>query len=176
MVGEGARVADLNELGTSWPWVVAQTKSRQEKAFAEDLHRLGIAHFLPLSKTVRYYGRRKFRVELPLFSGYVFFKADKETAIRADRTKRLVRVLAVADQGALDRQLSVIREAISRGASLMESPALERGEAVEVTAGPFKGLSGVVHSRAQLGRIVLNVDLIGRAAVLEVDSALVRPI
>jgi transcription antitermination factor NusG len=167
---------ELNGLESGSPWVVAQTKSRHEKAFAEDLERLGIPYFLPLSKTVRYYGRRKFRVELPLFSGYVFFKADRESAIQADRTKRVVRLLSVADQATLDRQLSVIREAIARGATMLEGPALADGETVEITAGPFKGLSGVVHSRAQLGRIVLNVDLIGRAAILELDSVFVRPI
>jgi transcription antitermination factor NusG len=165
-----------NDIDTPlWPWMVAQTKSRQEKALALDLDRLGIPHFLPLSRTVRYYGRRKARVDLPLFAGYVFLRADRDAAIRADRTKRVVRLLPVPDQGMLDEQLGFIREAIARGALLVEGPALNHGESVEITSGPFKGIHGVVHSRAQLGRVILNVDLIGRAAILELDSAFVRP-
>jgi transcription antitermination factor NusG len=158
------------------PWLVAQTKSRQEKALATDLARLEIDHFLPLSRTVRYYGRRKFKVELPLFPGYVFLRADREAAIMADRTRRVVRLLPVADQSVLERQLGAIHDALVLGALLVGLPSIVPGESVEIAAGPFKGIRGVIHSAAQSGRLILNVDLIGRAAVLEIDTGLVRPI
>src|SRR3954469_20570981 len=40
-------------------WHVLHTKSRQEKILSEDLLALEIPHYLPLVKSVRYYGKRK---------------------------------------------------------------------------------------------------------------------
>src|SRR5437667_9320849 len=92
-------------------WHVLHTKSRQEKSLAADLAALKIDYFLPLVKQVKYYGNRKARVELPLFSGYVFLKGTVEQAYLADRTDRVAQIIKVADQAHLDWELSNLRKA-----------------------------------------------------------------
>lgn len=157
-------------------WFVLQTKSRQEKALASDLQAKGIEHFLPLVRSVRYYGRRKFMVEMPLWSGYLFLNGTVEETYQADRTDRVARMLPVADQEGLERELSELREAIARGAELKAAPVVRKGTRVEVTAGPFRGICGVVSQGHSHDRMVLQVELIGRAAMLEIDGALLRAI
>lgn len=155
-------------------WWVLHTRPRQEKALAQDLMERGLDHFLPLQQTVRYYGKRKFRVELPLFSGYLFLRGSLEQAIQADRTGRVASVIKVKDQVLLDKELAAIRLAIERGAVLTVSAAIEAGDHVEVTAGPFKGLRGIVERLGTHDRLLLGVHLINRAAVLEIDHGLLQ--
>lgn len=61
-------------------WVVAHLKSRQEKAFAQDLMREGIPYYLPLvEKRTRRRDNGKWRKSiLPLFPGYVAVAAPEE--------------------------------------------------------------------------------------------------
>lgn len=157
-------------------WCVAHTKSRQEKALAEDLSILGIRSFLPLAKSVRYYGRRKIHCSLPLFPGYVFLCGTKAELIAADRTRRVVQYIKPPDPAKLRVELEAIKLALESGGELIPAPMLLEGVAVEITSGPFRGVRGVIASMTDAARVVLNVDLIGRAAALEIERDLIRPL
>lgn len=157
-------------------WCVAHTKSRQEKALAEDLATLGIECYLPVVRTVRYYGRRKLTCVLPLFPGYVFLCGGKAELIAADRTRRVVRYIKAPDPERLRSELASVRLAIESGGTLTPVEMLTKGLLVEITSGPFRGVRGAVSSMATASRVVLNVDLIGHAAALEIERDLLRPV
>jgi transcription antitermination factor NusG len=53
---------------------------------------------------------------------------------------------------------------------------LKKGVRVEVRSGPFRGLQGVIEGRASANRLILQVDLLGRAVSLEIDPTLLDPI
>ncbi len=169
------RAAIVSAVDSAGDWFVLHTRSRQEKALCADLLAMGVAHFLPLVETVRYYGRRKVRVELPLFPGYVFLRGTVEQAYDVDRTRKLANIIKVADQGALDAELRNIQLALRNGGELDPHPYLQQGAEVEVTAGPFRGLRGVVARRNQ-NRLVLNVAVLGLASVMEIDALLLEPV
>lgn len=157
-------------------WFVLRTRSRQEKALAQDLAARRIGHFLPLTRVVRYYGKRKAVVMEPLFPGYLFLRGEVEEAYAADRTGRVAQVLAAPDQDRLSEELAQIRLALSRGAPLRGCERIERGVLVEVSSGPFRGIRGIVAEAVRDDRLVLNVELIARAAQLEIDRTLLRPV
>ncbi len=153
-------------------WWVLHTMSRQEKAVAAALMSRGVEHLLPLVKKVRYHGRRKLVSELPLFAGYVFLKGSAEDAWELDRNKRLAQIIEVADQAQLEWELQNIRMALAAEAPLDAYPYLEQGVRVEVRGGPFRGMQGVVESRAAMDRLILQVQTLGQAASIEIDGAL----
>ena len=156
-------------------WFVLHTRARQEKAVAHYLAQRRIEHFLPLSEQVRYYGRRKLRVELPVFPGYVFLRGSAEQAYEADRTRRLAQIIRVRDQQRIAWELSNIRLALEREAVLEPYPYLKQGIRVEVRSGPMKGLQGVIEAR-HADRLVLQVDMLGQAVSVEVDGSLLEPL
>lgn len=162
--------------GEAGQWFVLHTRSRQEKALAADLEAMQIPFFLPLVKQVRYYGRRKFKIQTPLFPSYLFLFGSLDDAYRADRTKRVARVIRVADQFGVERELRNIYAALSQGAELGPCPYLHKGMWVEVRSGPFKGIQGVVEDRLRSGRLVLQVEVLGQASCLEIDASLLEPI
>jgi len=157
-------------------WYVVRTRSRQEKALAADLDARSIRCFLPLTRTVRYYGRRKVRAMMPLFPGYLFMAGEREDCYIAERTGRVAQVLSVADQDALRLELSSIAQVLQSDGLLTPCEPLVRGALVEVSSGPFKGIRGRVDVRVRDNRLILHVDMVGNAAVLEIDRDLLIPV
>jgi transcription termination/antitermination protein NusG len=156
------------------PWHVLYVKSRQEKAMAADLERLGISYYLPLQEKLTYYGARRFRVFLALFPGYLFMRGNRHELQAADRTKRLVRVIAVRDQQRISWELTNIRLALTNGAELGPCKLIQRGCRVCVNAGPFKDLEGIVEDRLPANRLILQVDMLGQAVSMEIDGDLLE--
>ncbi|MFA9478213.1 UpxY family transcription antiterminator [Phycisphaerales bacterium AB-hyl4] len=157
---------------TDTRWFVLHTKSRQEKAVADYLAKREVEHFLPLMEQVRYYGKRKARVELPMFPGYVFLHGTVEQAYDMDRTRRLAQIIPVTDQSQIDWELSNIRLAMERDLPVESYPYLKQGVRVEVRSGPMRGLQGIVADRTRRDRLILQVDMLGQAVSVEVDGSL----
>ena len=70
-------------------WYAVQTRARNEKVIAERLQEQGLTTFLPLVTEVRRWSDRKKKVELPLFSCYVFVKlvaSNNDERMRVYRT------------------------------------------------------------------------------------------
>ncbi|MGB2821565.1 MAG: transcription termination/antitermination NusG family protein [Phycisphaerae bacterium] len=157
-------------------WWVGHTKSRFEKAFAWDLLQRGIGYFLPLIERVRMSGGRKRHVMAPLFPGYVFFCGSRENRYEAMTTNRLCQTLTVHDQETLVRELVLIEKALAGKAELDPYPFAAIGQRCRITAGPFRGLEGVVVQRNCLARLVLEVSMLGQGAALEIDAGLLEAV
>ncbi len=157
-------------------WYVLHTRSRQEKAVARDLEAMSIPYFLPLLHEARYYGRRKAFVDMPLFPSYVFVRSSLDDVYRVDRTKRIARVIKVHEQVVFERELWNIHLALGKGAHLELHSYLQKGVWVEVKSGPFKGVQGIIEDRVKNDRLILQVDVLGKASSLEIDRSLLEPI
>lgn len=155
-------------------WRVLHTRSRQEKALAEDLDRLGIPGYLPLIHRTRLYGKRKTRVQLPLFPGYVFVRATLDQVYAADRTKRVAGIISVANQAQLNDELHSIHKALINGMHVDPYPLLKEGVWVEIRSGPLRGMRGRVESRDKMDRLILQIEMLGRAVSMEVDASLLE--
>ena len=157
-------------------WYVLHTKSRQEKAVADQLAARRIQYLLPLVEQVHFYGQRKAVVALPLFPSYVFLHGTAEQAYDVDRIKRLVRIIHVDDQQQIEWELQNLRAALEKKATLDPYPYLKKGIRAEVKSGPFAGLQGVIEERPRPDRLLLQIDMLGRALSLEIDGALLEPL
>ena len=157
-------------------WFVVRTRSRQEKALARDLLARGLTCLLPVMSEVRYQGRRKAKVVAPLFSGYLFLFGSRDEAFVADRSEHAAQLLSVHDQESLSRQLRSICTVLRARGSLVACDPLTRGRRVEITSGPFKGVFGTVDTEKGDNRFVIYVDVIGKAAAMEIDRDLLRPV
>ena len=157
-------------------WHVLHTKSRQEKALASTLAAMDVPFYLPLIRKVQYYGRRKCTINVPLFPSYVFLRGSIEKAYEADRTKRVARIITVADQERIDRELKNLHQALSQEAPLDPYPHLREGIWVEVRSGPFQGIQGLIEQRTKNDRLILQIDVLGQASSLEIDGALLEPL
>jgi transcription antitermination factor NusG len=153
-------------------WFVLHTRSRQEKALAEELDARHLHYFLPLRKEIRYHGKRKCVVQAALFSNYLFLKGSREDAFLASRTKRVANIIPVPDQHRIQSELANIHLALLQDAPFTLYPSLVKGLRVEVRAGPFRGLQGIIEDRTKANRLILQFETLGRAVAFEIDASL----
>lgn len=155
-------------------WWVAHTKSRNEKALAHDLIRRNINYFLPMSWKIRSHRGRKIRSLLPLFSGYLFFCGEENERLEVLRTNRVANIISVKDQQKLLDEMLKIEQAIQTGAPLSPHQYIKKGQICRVTEGPLAGLEGIVVRTKRTARLVLQIDMLGQAASVEVDTDLIE--
>jgi transcriptional antiterminator RfaH len=155
-------------------WWVAHTKSRNEKALAQDLIRKEINYFLPMNWRVRRRKGRTIRSLLPLFSGYLFFCGEENERIELLRTNRVANLIEVKDQQRLLNELSQIERALRAGAPLVPHKYLKTGQHCQVIGGPLTGLQGIVVRTKTAARLVLRVDILGQATSVEIDADMIE--
>jgi len=157
-------------------WWVAHTKSRNEKALAHDLIRRQISYFLPMTRRARRHRGRTIRSLLPLFSGYLFFCGSEDQRVELLRTNRVANLIEVKDQGTLVDEIYQIEKALRARIPLSRHPYLKEGTLCQVTAGPLAGLKGIVVRTKSATRLVLQVDILGRATSVEIDADMIEVI
>jgi len=157
------------------PWWVVHTKARNEKALAASLERRRIGYYLPLVNTIRRYGGRTVRLQLPLFPSYLFLAGKDEERYATLMTHRAAAVIRVADQERLKKELTQIyRLTVSNEAVLNLYPGLRRGRRCRVARGSLAGLEGVILQRRDQCRMYVSVEALGQSAELEIDPSLLE--
>ena len=155
-------------------WWVAHTKSRNEKALAHDLIDKEISYFLPMTWKVRRKSRRTIKSLLPLFGGYVFFCGDENQRTELLRTDRVANLIEVIDQEKFLRELVQIQRVLQAGAPVVPHNYIKVGQKCRVVAGPLMGLQGIVVENKGVMRLVLQVDMLGQAASVEIDIDMIE--
>jgi transcription antitermination factor NusG len=168
--------ADKTISAFSGQWWVAHTKSRNEKALASELVGKNVSYFLPMRWKTSYKAGRKLRSLLPLFGGYLFFCGDERQRLEVLKTNRVANCIEVKDQAKLVKELSQIERAINAGVDLTPHDYIKVGQRCRVTGGPLAGLAGIVIRSGTAARLVLQVDMLGQAASVEVDTDLIEPV
>lgn len=126
-------------------WHVLYTKPRSEKKVTERLSKKGFDVYCPLVKTVRQWSDRKKKVQIPMFTSYIFASTDEKE-----------RQLLLHDPGVLnfvfwlgkpaivrDSEMNAIKKIAESGDEItVEGVKMEKGQFVTIPEGPFKGLTG----------------------------------
>jgi transcriptional antiterminator RfaH len=157
-------------------WCVLHTRPRQEKSLARELVQKEIPFYLPLIAHQRRFQGRVMTAQLPLFDGYLFLHSDRDGYHEALATRRVVRGLAVADQGRLWADLRRVFALISSGLPVRPEPCLLPGQRVEITSGPLAGFRGRIVRSTSGRRFVVEVDFIRRGASVLCEAMTLRPV
>jgi transcription antitermination factor NusG len=127
--------------------------------------------YLPLYSSLRKWNRRYVKVELPVFPGYVFVRmaiADKVRVLAHPGVIRLVgfngNAVAIPD-GEVEKIKSLL--SVWKGEPY---PFLIVGKQIRIKSGPFSGLEGRIIRRKGKMRLIVSLELIQRAIVLEIDA------
>ena len=166
----------LTTENTVGQWWVAHTKARNEKALAWQLMKMDIPYFLPLVEKTTKTGKRKFKSLLPLFGGYVFFCGNEDARYNALTTNRIANIIPVMDQKLLISQLHDVHVALTCGVEIDPFPSVVEGIRCMVTAGPLRGVEGIVEKKESVTRIMLKVDILGQSAAVTIDPAFLQPL
>jgi transcription antitermination factor NusG len=182
-LGQGYRSA---EMGIAYPppclprmntgelrprWYVACTLARHEKAIADRLRSKEIETYLPLYWAVRSWGQRRAKVELPLFPGYVFVRTEITRKVRVLEHPGVIRFVGLNGKATpiADEDMQTLRTSLS-ACKAEPYPYLIAGRRIRIKSGPLLGVEGAIVRRKGSVRLIVQVDLIQRAVLLELDA------
>ncbi len=150
-------------------WFVLHLRTRSEKKVAKVCEAHGLDCYLPLRAETKIYQRRKVTVHKPMFPGYLFVCFSPEERKTVLQTGHVVRIMKPTNEELLIHELDQIRMALEADETLGTSSSIIEGRRVRITAGSFMGIEGFVESARKKGTVCLNIEMIGAAALVEVD-------
>jgi transcription elongation factor/antiterminator RfaH len=156
-------------------WYAVQTRARNEKAICERLQEQGITTFLPLVTEVRRWSDRKKKVELPLFSCYVFVNltiGNNDERMRVYRTGGVFRIVSMRGEAVPipDEQIEALRTVITQQVPWSAHPFLKIGQRVRIRSGSLQGVEGVLLSRDGDRTLIISVDAIQRSLAVRIEG------
>ncbi len=158
-------------------WHVIHTKVREEFRALENLQAQGFEVFLPTCKVQKKsQGKIKLAIE-PLFNRYLFIRLSDVTSnwfpIRSTKgVSQLLRFGSSSDPIVLpDPIINCLKQRCASEEPLHE--LFKKGELLEITQGPFKGLTGFFEKLQTLpdglSRAMLLVDVLGSVQRLQIQ-------
>ena len=156
-------------------WLPVHTKPRCEKKFLLFCDKYHITAYLPLKIKLRSKGRGTVRSELPMFPGYAFACLNEEEKTILSRTSSIVNYISISrdQEQRLCQDLESIKilEQMQETEELYVSPEIQKGHEIIISAGPLRGLNGIVDKRKSSHRIIVNVEMISHSVTMELDVA-----
>lgn len=158
-------------------WYVLHTCANHEKVVARQLELRAFESFLPLYEKMSRWKDRQVKVELPLFSGYVFVRMALSEKLRALQIPGVVRLVGFGGQAALidGEEMQALQRGLDGGVLAEPWPYLTVGRIARVKSGPLRGLEGVLIRKKTICRFVLSLHLIQRSMAVEVNAADLEP-
>jgi transcription elongation factor/antiterminator RfaH len=159
-------------------WYATYTRSRHEKRIVQQLEQKSVECFLPLYETVRQWKNGRFKVQFPLFPGYVFVRIPLKERLQVLEVPGVVRLVGFSGSPAPlpEADIEIMRDAFRKGVEVEPHPYLKAGAKVRIKSGPMAGLQGILLRRKGKPRVVVSVDLIMRSIAIDVDASQVEPI
>lgn len=147
-------------------WYAIYTKSRNEKKVAELLAAKGYEVYLPLITTRRQWSDRVRKVQVPLFSSYVFLNINYERSYQDIITSPgVVKFVRIGKEVATIRQQQIdyIRQFLTHEAAIevVGNTTMELQQEVEIVEGPFRGMKGKLVEHRQHQCFAVEIEQIG---------------
>ncbi len=187
---EGEALSTLNQVlnsgdglnvscGEEMHWYALHTRSRHERVVEHRLREFGMETYLPITQEVHRWSDRKKKVEVPLFSCYVFLRCaltpqDRTQVYRIDSALGFVG--GSAGVAIPDDQIENVRMLLSRAAPWRSHPFLKVGQRVRVRGGAFDGVEGIFLSENGDHSLVISIDAIQRSIAVRIDGYDVVPV
>jgi len=177
---ESSAVASPLVAAEEQSWYGLQTRPRHEKMVAQRLEERGVTTFLPLVTEMRRWSDRKKKVELPLFSCYVFakFVPNRTERLRVLRVEGVFGLVGARGEGASipEEQIGAVRSLVEGQFPCVSHPFLKIGQRVRIRSGALDGLEGILVSRNGDRTLVISVDAIQRSLAVRVEGYEVEPV
>ena len=155
-------------------WYVIYVRPRYEKKTAEQLQKIGINVYCPTVMEIHQWSDRKKKVEVPVFSTYVFVQLlEKERNIIFD-VPGVMGYLKWLGQPAVvrDEEITLIKQWLEKDVVSSKIEKIAPGDFVTIESGPFKGKKGLAQ---QVGNHKIQILLsdFGLKITLKYQSELI---
>lgn len=169
-------VIDKNTERGDKHWYALYTRSRYEKKIASWLENLGYEVYLPIQKVLKQWSDRKKWVEEPLLRSYVFIRISESEYFNILNTPGVVSFVRTAGKLAVipDKQIETLKIILESGEELeLTDEVFEPGDYVKIIKGPLKGVMGTLKESLGKYKLVISIDGIEQALLLNISASMV---
>lgn len=156
-------------------WYVLQLKPGQGERALENLQNQDIRCFYPKVTVEKIHGGRRQKKLEPLFPGYMFIKMEQTDPLWAKlrSTRGVSRVVGFANKPLplRDDVIDKIRESLD---VVSEQGGIRQGQTLEISEGPFKGLSAIFQSYDGTERAIVLIEFMQRQQSVKVHLSSIR--
>lgn len=170
----------MDILGNHIRWYALYCKSRHEHKVNARLVAKGFKTYLADFKTRAQWGTRIRKTRRNLLPGYVLVQAqiDSSTYLQILQTESVLNFVGHAWPQLSwipNEQVENLRRVLESGEHFEETTYWQRGERVEIIAGPLRGVQGLIAGLTnRQNRVIISIDLLKRSLAVEVDSCFLR--
>jgi transcription antitermination factor NusG len=176
----GRHIMEMEKHGeiASPHWYALFTRHQHEKIVALGLSNKNHDVYLPLYRAARRWQDRDKQILLPLFPCYLFLREGMDRQLQILTTPGILHIVGWGGRPAIipQAQLDAIRQMLRSGLAVESHPYLQSGDRVRVKTGPLRGLEGVLSRKKGVARLVISMEMLGRAAAVEIDVSNVERI
>lgn len=150
-------------------WYVLHVKPRTEKKVVEWLDFYRFFRHLPVYLKIRKVQRRKVRILMPLFRGYVFTHLKPAERLTMLQTNLIVKTIEIIEPRKVIHQLRQIKNATRRKKVIKVAHTFKEGDFVKITQGPMRGVEGYVKREGAKATLCLNCEILGLSVEVAVS-------
>jgi transcription antitermination factor NusG len=153
-------------------WFAVYVKHHHERKAADLLQRKDIEVFLPEQKVIRRWKDRNKSLSLPLFPGYIFLHSDLHDRFQILNTPGVFFLVESAGRACPipKPEIDSIRRVVESGLPAQTHPFVAAGDRVRISSGPLSGVIGILTHFKNQQRVVLTVELLQKAILIEVEA------
>lgn len=155
-------------------WFAVHTRAKHEKRVQRELEsRIQLTTFLPLLTETHQWSDRKKRIEVPLFSSYLFIHAVYSPELRQSvlRSQGILRFVGIGGQGLPIPNVEVesVRQLISARMPICHYPFVKQGQRVRIRGGALDNVEGIVVMN-EGRKLIVSVDMISRSVAIQLEG------
>ncbi len=160
-------------------WFAVYTKYKNEKFTIKLLHEKGILAYVPLQEKIRVYTRKRKRVRLPLFPGYIFVKIIKDEYVSVLETEGVVKFIHFSKNliAIPENEIDLIKRILGEKIEIeVEQGIWNIGDEVEIIAGNLTGLKGRLIERKGKNNFLVVLERFGYSLCMDIDMNVLRKV
>ena len=146
-------------------WKALYVAPKWEKKIAARLLEKGLESYLPLKMERKQWSDRKKNVITPLINGYVFVKLNPQQRDQVFYVEGVLQYVRFNGTDAMirDVEIEALKSIEAKGyhVEINKSGAFTEGEMVNISHGPFKGLTGIVEHHKSENVCTINITGMG---------------
>ena len=156
-------------------WSALHTRYQHERTVETLLVAKGFETFLPAYERVRRWKDRNKRIAEALFPGYLFVANVHDRRLQVLGTPGVCDLVSVAGIPATipNQEIEAIRKSVADPSKVAPHPFLKGGDLLRIEWGPLAGVEGILVRAKDAFRLVVSIEILGRAAAVEIDAACV---
>jgi transcription antitermination factor NusG len=155
-------------------WFALSTMSRHERLAAQEIQSRGLETFLPTVTEIHRWSDRKKKLEVPLFPGYLFIRAEMSPDVRRKVlfSRGIVSFVGMGGQPVPipPQEISTLQHLLQAGTSCSPHAFLKIGQRIRIHGGSLDGIEGILSKVEGGDRLVVSVESIQRSIAIHVEG------